>query len=157
MNKKTKHERMELRKEIGNRVITPPSPPPYNRGAPYLIPHACFNCRKSFKIQPSEKTKEHYCPECNSQLHDMGRNFRPPRKSDKNKWKVIEKLYSAGFRFLGSGMHDGDKLPENLCDVDRSIEEHPNHPLRINKQGSPSDDRPNKPSGQAQPRLAVIK
>lgn len=128
---KEKQRRMELRKGIGNRIITPPNPPPYHRGAPYLVPHACFSCRKSFRLSVDSGDAEKVCPECSGTLYEMGRNFRAPKKSDAQQWKKVKRLYEAGFRFIGSGAHDVPRLPEKLSDVESFLEENPRHPLKV--------------------------
>lgn len=129
----SKQERMEIRKAIGNRKITPPEPPPFHRGADYLSHYACFSCRKSFKQDPLNESLPHTCPDCSEELHDMGRNFRPPKKSDKNAWKVAQRLYDAGFRFFGSGSHTDPELPTSLREVDQFIADNPEHYLRIKR------------------------
>jgi hypothetical protein len=121
----TKKERMEIRK------ISAQEPPPYHRGADYLSHFACFACRKSFKQDPLNESLAHACPECSGELRDMGRNFRPPRKSAKNAWEVARRLYEAGFRFFGSGSHSDPDLPTSLREVDQFIADNPNHYLRI--------------------------
>ncbi len=126
-----KHRRMELRKDIGNRIIDPPNPPPYNRGAKYLVAHACFTCNKSFKRSVENKDTKHICPQCAGVAYEMGRNFRAPRKNDKKQWEKVKRLYAAGYRFFGSGTHDGKKLPEKLSDVEQFIKDNKNHPLRV--------------------------
>jgi len=127
----TKQERMEVRKAIGNREISPPEPPSYHRGADYLSHFACFACRKSFKQVPLNESLPHVCPECSGELRDMGRNFRPPKKAAKNTWEVARRIYEAGFRFFGSGSHTDPDLPTSLREVDQFIADNPNHYLRI--------------------------
>ena len=57
----------------------------------------CFRCRKMFKKPaeadlPAEKRPDAYpCPECGEAMHNMGKEFEPPRQSDRKKWKAIEK------------------------------------------------------------------
>ena len=90
----------------------------------YRIQHACFECRKSFKIdyqsaeqsrrawlsqrisgkKPSEAFVEpsHVCPQCSEPLHMMGRAFRAPKHDDRDAWVAVELLYYAGFRFYSS-------------------------------------------------------
>lgn len=71
-----KHRRMELRKATGTRVISPPKPVSFHRGPEYLVAHACFNCRKSYKrpVEYSDKepTPCHSCPDCGECMHEMG-------------------------------------------------------------------------------------
>jgi hypothetical protein len=127
----TKQERMEIRKAIGNRKITPPPPRP--RGPEYLSHFACFDCRKSFKQDPLDESLSHTCPDCTEALHDMGRNFRPPKKTDKKSWEVARRLYDAGFRFFGSGSHTDPDLPTSLREVDQFILDNPDHYLRVKR------------------------
>lgn len=87
----------------------------------YRIQHACFPCRKSFRIdyQSAEQARrawisqrmsgrkpatpfiepEHDCPQCGSRLCLVGRAFRAPRHSDEDAWTAAELLYRAGYRF----------------------------------------------------------
>ena len=127
----SKQERMEIRKAIGNRKISPPKHPPFHRGAEYRSHYACIDCCKSFKQDPLNDALPHSCPNCSGKLHDMGRNFRPPKKTDKKAWEVARRLYAAGFRFFGSGSHTDPDLPTDLRDVDQFIAKNPNHYLRI--------------------------
>jgi len=126
-----KQERMEIRKAIGNRKITTPAPPPFHRGADYLSHFACFICLKSFKQNPLNESLPHTCPDCTAGLNDMGRNFRPPKRSDKKAWEIARRLYDAGFRFFGSGSHSDPDLPTTLREVDQFIADNPDHYLRI--------------------------
>lgn len=127
----TKHERMEIRKAIGNRKISLSEAPPFHRGADYLSHFSCFSCRKSFKQDPLDESRPHSCPDCSGNLHDMGRNFRPPKKSAENAWDVARRLYDAGFRFFGSGSHSDPDLPTTLREVDQFIADNTQHYLRI--------------------------
>ena len=118
---------MQVRKDIGNRVIEPSKRP--SRGPEYLNPRACFTCRKSWKLSEGSAGK---CPECGAQLASMGRNFSAPKKSDADQWKKVEALWHAGFRFVGSVKnYDAEPMPDNLRDVEEFIRENPTHPFRI--------------------------
>jgi DNA-directed RNA polymerase subunit RPC12/RpoP len=124
-----KQRRMELRKEIGNRVIVPPEPQTI-RGPAYLIAHACFRCRKSFKVKPRETRIR--CPQCGGEIHWMGRNFEAPKMSDVEQWRKVQALYAHGFRFFGDGSYPhATPLPDRYRDVARFVEENPNHPFRV--------------------------
>jgi DNA-directed RNA polymerase subunit RPC12/RpoP len=125
MANEEKNRRMELRREIGNRKvkgISSPSP----RTA-YLMAHACFNCRKSFKLSCE---KSHVCPECGELIRLMGRAFNAPKRNDDEQWRKVQKLYALGFRFHRYG-GDYPSLPERLREVDRFVEEFPEHELRV--------------------------
>ena len=126
-----KHRRMELRKESGTRVITPAEPPEYNRGPEYLIAHACFSCRKSFKQLDKPEGENNVCPDCGEIVYRMGRSFTAPKKADTKQWKKVQLLYAEGFRFIGSGYHEGPKLPEKLSDIEMFLKDNTHHPLKV--------------------------
>lgn len=65
----SKSGRMELRRSVGNRKVTGPYVPPYHRRPDYLIAHACFDCRKSWKWHGDTA---HSCPQCRGPLAMMG-------------------------------------------------------------------------------------
>ena len=125
-----KNRRMELRKATGSRVIEPPKTPPYNNGPEYLVAHACFECRKSFK-QPVSDSIEHICPECKERVYEMGRSFTAPKTSDTKQWKKVQGLYAAGFRFIGSGNHGSPPLPTKLSELERFLQDNPKHYLKV--------------------------
>lgn len=125
----SKYERMEIRKEIGNRRIPGPSLQPTHRGPDYLTAHACFDCRKSWKL--SEESTA-ICPQCGGQAHFMGRAFKAPKKMDKEQWNKVERLWNAGFRFFpNTGWREVEPYPEHLRDVDEFIRQNPKHPFRV--------------------------
>lgn len=99
--------------------------------------YVCFHCRKQFK-KPSSKTvrvtasfrpisshsgvdKDIYdypCPQCGRRMRMIGKNFRAPKQSDAEGWKIAERLLDAGFS------HDyrtGIAYPKRLADVDEFI------------------------------------
>lgn len=125
-----KYRRMELRKATDSRIIEPAKTPPYNNGPEYLIAHACFECRKSFK-QPVGDAMEHVSPECCGPAYEMGRSFTSPKASDIKQWKKVQGLYAAGFRFIGSGHNDSLPLPTKLSEVERFLQENPKHYLKV--------------------------
>ena len=125
----TKSERMEMRKAIGNRVVQGAPALPSHRGPDYLVAHACFCCRKSWKLP--EKAKG-VCGECGKLLHWMGRAFKAPKKSDVEQWKKVEALWRAGFRFF-SHTHGGEvePYPERFKEVEEFVRKNQKHPFRV--------------------------
>ena len=118
---------MALRHGTGNR----PEPRATARpgGAAYLIAHACFDCRKSWKVTPDRDAP---CPECGHPLAEMGRSFRAPKKSDVEQWAKVRALWNNGFRFFSFRSYpDAEPLPERLRDVDDFTERNPDHPFRV--------------------------
>jgi hypothetical protein len=74
----------------------------------------CVNCRLTLNIELnySDKKLEYPCPNCQFSMMILPHRFRPPKKSDDHKWKVVEYLLSQGFRYEHAG-----KVPENLRDA----------------------------------------
>jgi DNA-directed RNA polymerase subunit RPC12/RpoP len=99
------------------------------RGPDYLIAHACFDCRKSWKVGADSGAT---CPQCGSALHEMGRSFKIPKKSDTEQWAKVQSLWEAGFRFWSYRSHpDAEPLPDRLRDVEDFIVRNPEHPMRV--------------------------
>lgn len=95
----------------------------------YLVAHACFECRKSWKRHPETQAP---CPQCGSPLHWMGRSFKAPKHHDREQWCKVEALWGQGFRFNTYGMPAGvEALPERLRDVEGFVRRNPRHPARI--------------------------
>lgn len=125
-----KARRMAIRRANGTRAWSVPVVPRQAHGGEYLIAHACFDCMKSWKMPPMEDG--HICPECGKQLCMMGRSFKAPRKSDKDQWEKVRRLWDAGFRFYSyRSFPDAEPLPERLSEVDSFIARNPRHPLRV--------------------------
>jgi DNA-directed RNA polymerase subunit RPC12/RpoP len=121
-----KQRRMEIRRDIGNRKVGVSHTLPHSSHA-YLGAHACFNCRKSFKLSYEE---EHICSNCGNKIYLMGRSFKAPKRRDLEQWKKVQKLYALGFRFHRYG-GDYPPLPEQLREVDRFVQQYPDHELRV--------------------------
>lgn len=120
---------MERRRAIGNREVPDPYVPPYHRGPDYLIAHACFECRKSWK-RPGER--EHFCPECHGPLAMMGRTFRTPSNRKQDQWEKVRRLWEAGFRFWSyRSFPDAEPYPDELREVDSFIRRNCDHPMKI--------------------------
>ena len=125
----SKAERMEIRKDIGNRAIPGPSEPPLNRGPDYLTAHACFDCRKSWKLSEDSAA---ICPECGEPVHFMGRAFEAPKKTDLEQWNKVERLWLAGFRFFpNTRWRNVAPYPDRLRETDEFIRQNPVHPFRV--------------------------
>jgi ribosomal protein L37E len=125
--KSEKLRRMEVRRNMGNRVIK--DPPPTRRGPEYLVAHASFECRRCFK--KAQSIIKPRCPGCSVPLREMGRSFKAPKAIDIEQWSKIQRLWEAGFRFVGCGSHGGPALPKRLKEVDEFIAKNPRHPLRL--------------------------
>ena len=79
--------------------------------------YACFSCRKMFNqmaLRRTEKLDKVKCPQCKVEMHNMGKDFKPPRKENVQQWRKVELLARRGYRWQQT--HDSvpvdDKLPE---------------------------------------------
>ncbi|RFA26237.1 hypothetical protein CAI21_17305 [Alkalilimnicola ehrlichii] len=125
-----KYRRMALRRAEGYREPSPPKRP-VAAAESYLVAHACFTCRKSFKVHPREEGKAK-CPSCAGELHVMGRSFKAPPMKDKEQWMKVQALFAHGLRFFSYRSYPGaPKLPARFKEVERFVAEHPNHPFRV--------------------------
>ena len=129
----SKARRKELRASAAPR--TPLRFFSYGRQPIYRVAHACFACRRSYKIATdltSSDPVEARCPECGEPLRWMGRSFRTPRRSDEEQWAKVEALWNAGFRFQSYRSHpEAERLPERLRDVADFLRRNPSHPFRV--------------------------
>ena len=69
---------------------------------PYNMAFACFSCCKSFKrefVLSEGVPSELVCPNCGGISHNLGRHFKPPKKSDRNQWDKVKFLFDHGFHF----------------------------------------------------------
>lgn len=99
--------------------------------APYLIAHACFSCRKSFKVR-QRKESAPICPQCSEELHWMGRTFRAPALRNSEQWRKVQSLYAYGFRFFSYRSYpDAPQLPERFREVAAFVAANPTHPFRV--------------------------
>jgi hypothetical protein len=96
----------------------------------YLIAHACFDCRKSFKVAPRPDSVA-VCPSCGGIIYEMGRSFKAPPAKDIEQWSKVQALFAAGFRFFSYRSTSGPSLPDRLADVEAFIRDNPAHPLRV--------------------------
>ena len=123
-----KSRRMALRRDMGNRK--PPPPKAERLSGKYLVAHACFECRKSFKIAPrTEQTP--VCANCGGHLHEMGRSFKAPPAKNLEQWQKVQALYNAGFRFFSYRSFLCPALPAKLSEVEAFIRANPQHPMRV--------------------------
>jgi len=127
--KEEKQRRMTLRRKTGNRKI--PETPKSYRGPEYLVAHACFICRKSYKLAQRDGGTP-VCPECSGQLNEMGRSFKVPPNKNIEQWEKVEALYKHGFRFYSFRSYpDAPPLPEKLSEVETFVKNNPNHPFKV--------------------------
>lgn len=74
---------------------------------PYKTHWVCLSCHFTGKWTPAltdPRLERRRCPPCGEWTFvDAGRDFRPPRKGDRNGWSVIVKLLATGARYDSCG------------------------------------------------------
>jgi ribosomal protein L34E len=103
----------------------------------YKQHYACFDCRKAFKAPLGEidgvvvtprgafvrqKFKKQAnpqptCPECKQPMHNMGLDFKAPKKTDLEQWQKVRRLYAAGFTFASCGCGGPGERPRRLREL----------------------------------------
>ena len=63
-----------------------------------MMHFVCCKCRKSFKRKQWEEPALS-CPDCGEPAINVGRRFRPPKRTDKKQWAKVEHLIANGFLF----------------------------------------------------------
>lgn len=123
-----KAARMTLRRAIGTRADPKPRVSATKRDG-YYVAHACFACRKSWKLARDAAAT---CPQCGGPLQVMGRSFKAPRQSDAEQWEKVRLLWEHGFRFFSYRSYpDAEALPDRLRDVLSFVARNSEHPFRV--------------------------
>lgn len=125
-----KYRRMELRRDIGNRNFGFAVRTFSSTVRGYLIAHACFECRVSYKRVPRDEQVA-TCPECRGPAYQMGRSFKAPPRSNEEQWLKVRILFAYGFRFFSYRSRDCPALPSTLHELEDFLREYPEHPFRI--------------------------
>lgn len=71
---------------------------------PYKEHFVCFSCRKMFKrpsiadvpVHERPASYEEYrptCPECGRLMHNLGKEFEPPKQRDLKAWREVERRH----------------------------------------------------------------
>ena len=78
----------------------------------------CLDCKISFNREFDSGSELTYpCPECGKSMALLPHRFRPPKKTDKNRWEVVKFLIDNGFYF------------QHICEIDETN----NHINRVEK------------------------
>jgi predicted RNA-binding Zn-ribbon protein involved in translation (DUF1610 family) len=79
----------------------------------------CLTCCATFKY---ERGVVGFCPMCGEVMWDAGRDFKAPRRGDRNQWKKIYLLASHGVSFDSCGCGHDMFRPKTLGEAKRLIE-----------------------------------
>lgn len=87
----------------------------------YKTHYACFSCRLSFKRHRRgpfngwvPMPEQALCPNCRGVMRDLGRDFKAPRREDREQWEKVELLYRRGITFDSCGCDGPGKRPRTL-------------------------------------------
>ena len=82
----------------------------------------CLDCRLTLNIAVDDErmSLDYPCPSCQENMILLPHRFRPPKKSDDQKWNTVAYLLEQGFRYE----HTYSKVPENLRDAKEFWEKH---------------------------------
>ncbi len=123
---------MRMRIDAGFRKLPEASGPKARpRGPAYLVAHACFDCRVSFKRALRQDGTSAHCPNCGNLLNPMGRGFKVPPRKNVEGWSVVARLYQAGFRFPTNWVRANPPLPTRAREVDAFVACNPDHSCRL--------------------------
>jgi hypothetical protein len=90
----------------------------------YKPRYACFRCRKAFRrrlqsdVDPAGAEHPARCPDCGLLMADIGRDFRPPSKSDWKGWIAAEALWEVGETFHCCGCDGPGYRPRDPAALD---------------------------------------
>lgn len=101
----------------------------------YMMSFACFECCKAFKreYELGSGIQALPCPQCGSLAHNLGRHFKPPKKSDTEQWNKVKFLFEHGFRFqkirTGSSHHETVPYPKTLNEAREFVIKYKDHAI----------------------------
>jgi len=60
----------------------------------------CLDCRKAFSQGTDYRNfRESVCPYCGTKMMFLDQKFKPPKKTDKEKWETVKFLTENGFYY----------------------------------------------------------
>jgi len=118
-----KQSRMANRRDAGFRDLPKPQVKPL--GAKYAMSFVCFTCKSSnmrhFDKVPCDYPDTMECPVCKDLTINLGRYFKPPKKSDSAQWKKVKFLEEHGFVFQKirdtPNSHESVEYPKTLAEA----------------------------------------
>jgi hypothetical protein len=120
----------------------------------YKLTYACFKCQIGFKrpnlydVQPDlanamqkqaikdgsplqASAKDPKCPNCGSEMYNLGRDLRLPTKTKDEQWKCIKYLYENEYNIYSCGCSGIGFVPHKMEDAIELVKEFknqlPNH------------------------------
>lgn len=60
----------------------------------------CLECRKAYNnFVDLDNHKKEVCPDCGESMFFLSHLFKPPKRTDHKKWKVVKFLVESGFNY----------------------------------------------------------
>jgi hypothetical protein len=94
--------------------------------------NVCFSCRVAFNMRATEVRKGK-CPQCGEVMTRLSYHFRPPKKSDAARWRVVKFIVDNGFIYNtvyeaipddNNGSTRAAIYPDNLRDAKEFVEKY---------------------------------
>jgi hypothetical protein len=107
----------------------------YGISSIYRQHYACFECRKMFRPTFEMKAEQtapgivFLCPECKRPMHNVGRDFKAPKQSDKRQWEKVRILWHKGIRWDSCGCGPGHNY-RTVNDAKRYKRPYPGYAFR---------------------------
>jgi hypothetical protein len=115
----------------------------------YKLTYACFKCQVGFKrpnlydVQPElvdalqkkaqqegkqapANANEAKCPNCGSEMYNLGRDLRLPTKTKDEQWKCIKYLYDTNYNIYSCGCSGIGFVPHKMEDAIELVKEFKN-------------------------------
>lgn len=90
----------------------------------YKSTYACFNCQVGFKrrnlfdINPdATEAKDSRCPNCRSEMYNLGRDLRLPKKDADEQWRCIKYLVDSKYNIYSCGCQGIGFVPHKMEDA----------------------------------------
>ncbi len=106
--------------------------------------NVCISCRKAFNMGTDYNTiRESLCPDCGMPMTLMTHRFRPPKKTDNQKWETVKFLVENGFPYqhvsedvtpkdIGKPTKKYAVYPDNLREARQFVEKYKEQALKRN-------------------------
>lgn len=104
-------------------------------GTPYHLSFACIDCRKSFKrlVDPLGEIPEKLpCPDCGKSAINLGRHFKPPKRSNTKQWLKVKFLVEHGFCFqrVYAENYEIVPYPDTIEEAKEFVEKYKKHAIQ---------------------------
>ena len=88
-------------------------------GREYLTSYACIPCRHvaQFPAPFLDRPTAYRCPQCQSSLTHMGRDFQAPRKRNASGWVAVAAVIAQGKNYDSCGCNGPGPRPRTSAEV----------------------------------------